>query len=211
MAFNSEKVARAIFSCSTPTLSAVGHEKDITISDLVADIRASTPTDAAHKLVVNYPIFFEKVDNLYIKIKRTIDYFIKDRFYRLDNSFYKIQNFKNLYKDLPERLLRIGSEIKRQELIIVINRKNELKEYFSIIKRKAFEYFATQHLELKSAYERIMILSPLATLDRGYSIVTNKQGSAIKDINQVAIGEKINIKLSKGSLLSKIVNKIKNE
>src|SRR3989344_6862442 len=70
MAFNSEKVARAIFSCSTPTLSAVGHEKDITISDLVADIRASTPTDAAHKLVVNYPIFFEKVDNLYIKIKR---------------------------------------------------------------------------------------------------------------------------------------------
>lgn len=207
MAFNSEEIARAIFACKTPILSAVGHEKDFSISDLVADVRASSPTAAANLLVANYPLFFEKIDNLYLKIQRSIDDYFSDHFSLLDDIFFHLQNIKNVFKDLPAKLLSIGSELKRQEVLTIYNNKTKLRDLFSLLQNNSIRFIEKYSQRLKILNEKILILSPQTTLLRGYSIVSDKKGKTIRDSHMVEIGENINIKLARGALLSEIKEK----
>ncbi len=177
-AFNTELVARAVFNCKTPIISAVGHETDYTICDFVADLRAPTPSAAAELAVPdieNEKIFFANLSaELDIAISRLIE------------------KYENELKDISEKsvLADIDTFFETQENKLTDLYKKILSEYKYAVSLKEGIF--------KSCVSSLNALSPLAVLGRGYSIVTN-HNAIIKSTNDVNCDDDICIKVSDGS------------
>lgn len=185
MAFNAEEVARAIFAANTPIVSAIGHEKDITIADLVADARASTPTNAAHLVTHHYHTLFEQMDYLKSEIQRNIVQRVDTYFQQIDMGFEKLDRVRERLSGIPEEIEQL-----RTQLLLFAKMKIERNRE-----------------KLESMYVQLRLLSPENTLERGYSIVTNTDGSLVRDIDSVAIDQTIRVRLARGRLETKVVNK----
>lgn len=185
--FNSEKVARKIFAMKTPVIVGVGHEKDESIADFVADIRASTPSQAAYYLFMHNQQFLEAQELKLEQIASSL---------RLQNS-KALQYISQRYKGIAS-ILRLRSEqIFRKVEALSAN----LKEYKSSI--------ALVSQKLNSLIRILNSLDPQNVLHRGYAIVRSK-GKIIKDINSLNEGEDIDIKVNKGTIISKIL-KLNND
>ena len=186
--FNEEKTALAFYKCKKPIISAVGHEIDFLLTDLVADIRAATPTQSAE---IAIPSKYEVFDLLNNK-KHKIETLIKNKLASCNNdlNFYKnsytIKNFVNYLNNYKENLVSKESELNRA-ISLNLERKKQI-------------------LDLK--IETLINLNPLTTLKRGYSI-TRYQNSILKSCENLKIGNEISIKLKKGELISTI-KEIKN-
>jgi len=182
-AFNEEMVARAIFNCSTPIISAVGHETDVTIADYVADLRAPTPSAAAELAVFDYSQFEAKC-HLY---QRTLERTMKNRLervrYRLNQCRLKLE----LYH--PSRVINE----KRQRLA-------DLESRLTRVMSKRLEAYR-HRLALDSG--RLQALSPLAQLGRGYSFVTGRDGKRLDSVKQAAKGDQLRIELRDGTIVAK--------
>lgn len=210
MAYNTEEVARAIYLCRTPIISAVGHEKDVSIADLVADMRASTPTAAATLLVSNYPLYFQTMDELYRRSIDRADYLVVDKFELLDQFLFKLQLIKSYYKDLPGRLKTCETELKRFELLLVQSKRELLDTYAKKLQQDSQLLYRTYEMRMKTAKEKLRLLSPESALSRGYSIVKGQNGKIVKSSEQVAIGEDITVQLHNGKLLSQVKKRIQD-
>lgn len=182
-AFNTEPVARAVYNCKTPIISAVGHETDYTICDFVSDMRAPTPTGAAVLAVPDIKNEIQKINSYSVAIEKGIDYKIEFENNRVETLIKRsLLTDKNAFFD---------GLIKRIE-----NLQNSLNYSFKntvLMKENSF----------KSAVSALNALSPLGVLSRGYSIVSNDKG-LIKSIKDVKKDEKINIKLTDGSITAKV-------
>lgn len=186
-AFNEEIVAKAIFNCNTPTVSAVGHEVDFTIADFVADMRAPTPSAAAELTVFDYNEFTERINN----IKNVLNYKIdkKLKAYRL-----KINNFR--WKiDKMSPINQIQS--KRSELADISVKLEDL------LKNKALD--RRHQLEILSA--KLNGLSPLNRISGGYAYVKNNTGNAAKSINDINENEEISLYFKDGKAKATINSK----
>ena len=206
-AFNEEIVARAIYNCKTPVISAVGHEVDFTIADFVADIRAATPTGAAEiavpdkselkKLIkqlelrsskninniINYnKTVLEKIKTSYILKNPMSIYEIKEQ--KLSNTIDKLNNFITNYLD--NKTIRLNN----------IKTSYILKSPSKIYENKQNKY---NHL-----IEKLEVLNPLNTLKRGYSI-TKKDNKVLTDIKKVKKDDKINISINNGEINAKVI------
>lgn len=178
-AFNSEAIAKAIFASRIPIITGVGHENNETIADLVADIYASTPTDAARilsdpwrnsDLLLNqYQNSF--FDGFYSHYQRT-----KDKVLFTENFFTSI--FKKYKQELEN---------------IIATLLQDSTRWLKFLQNKAIQ--AEQILEL---------FDPRLRLQQGYSIVFNKAGRVIKSVLQLKIGELVNLKFYKGEAISKV-------
>jgi exodeoxyribonuclease VII large subunit len=176
--FSDESLIRLAASCETPIVSAIGHEKDSPLLDLVADYRASTPTDAAKRVV---PDIADEVANIQK---------LRDRAYRAlsarveyESNFIAQLRSRPVMKD-PGAFLTILSE----EL-------NDLRQ------RSTRSFAATidaERKELKAITAHLRSLSPQSTLDRGYSVVRNAKGDVIRDPKQLKSGDLVAIKVAKG-------------
>lgn len=177
--FNEEIVARAIFNLEVPVISAVGHEVDFTISDFVADLRAPTPTGAAEMAVPNLNDLNIYLNQLKIRIAKSIKNNLTSYLTRLNNieSSYILQNPMAMY------------EIKEQKLITTIERANNL--IFNLNKTKQYEFKILLH--------KLKLLNPLGILEKGYSVVS-MNAKIIKDSEEVEINDEMTIKLFKGKL-----------
>ncbi|NLZ80891.1 MAG: exodeoxyribonuclease VII large subunit [Clostridiales bacterium] len=189
-AFNEEIVARAIFDCNTPIISAVGHETDVTIADYIADLRAPTPSAAAELAVEDYEQMVQRLLDSNQRLKQLL---------RQKIVFY--QNKLEQYK-LHLKLLSPSHQIlqKKQYLIDLEDKltyamNDKIKEY--------------KH-QLALYIERLSGLSPLNKLGKGYAYIQNQSGIPIKKIEQVSLGETLNIKLIDGEILA-LVNDMKKE
>ena len=200
--FNEEIVARAIFAARTPIISAVGHEIDFTISDFVADLRAPTPTGAAEMAVPNIVDVRNFLNQLDIRLNKDIQNI-------LEINGKKLDTFKKSYV-LTNPLATF--EIKEQKLDNLFNDlNNKIKHILDIRIKKLDNIKANYTLnnpdtlinQFNNSYEMLLnklnLLNPLNVLSKGYSVV-NKDGKAIKDIKEVKINDKINIKLHKGTI-----------
>jgi len=167
MAFNTEDVAKAIYEAKTPVISAIGHEKDFTIADLVADARASTPTNAAHLVTKNYQVYFEKMDNMNREISYLVEQKINNISQQIDTNYSQLKNYAE----------------------VEINARRE---------------------KLKSILTELTLLSPENTLNRGYSLVTDSFGKVIRSATTVNIGQKVNIRLARGKIDTKVLKKYEN-
>ena len=182
LAFSDEGLVRLAASCKKPIVSAIGHEQDTPLLDLVADVRASTPTDAA-KLVV--PDFQEEIG----KIKN-----LRDRSDRKINDLVILEMTKIV--NLIQR------PVMKDPLIMVTSRQEIISGFIS-------RSFMSMNSKLLRAFDevthiaaRVRTLSPQATLDRGYSVVQKGDGVIVKDPAALAPGEQIKLRMAKGVALA---------
>lgn len=187
-AFNTEIVARAVYNCSTPVISAVGHETDFTICDFVADLRAPTPSAAAELAVPDINSLRLNVNNLAVSLEKAMDYKLETAENRLNN----IKNnsiLANKSKLLDSILLRIDDYKKS----IVKSYKHKLE----ICEKQIGSYAAS-----------LSALSPLNIISRGYLIASNDDG-VIKSVNDTNINDNIVLTLADGKISAAVteVNK----
>ncbi len=183
-AFNEEAVARAIFGCNTPVISAVGHETDVTISDYVADMRAPTPSAAAELAVFDYEKFLEKLRNIKYTLQKNVrNHWIYKRSL-LENLTLKLEKMN------PQKVLFD----KRQQLDTDTDRLKML------IERKLM--FEKHRLAL--AAERLNGMSPLKKLESGFAYVSSG-GKNIKSIEQAAQGETLDITVCDGQIRAEVL------
>ena len=220
MAFNDEDLAIKVFESKIPIVSAIGHETDTTIIDLVSDLRASTPTAAAEKVIpVKYEIE-EKIKNFSFKLDNKLRFkieSIKDNFEYL-NKTLKAPNFIiNLYNSkIIETFKKLEFSIKNKLNLINLNFKSigkSISSPDSLIKIKQIsiieisknlenninERYLNYNNNLKSNIRLLNSNSISANLKKGYSILTNKQ-KIIKSIKGTRINTSIKAKLKDGSL-----------
>jgi exodeoxyribonuclease VII large subunit len=176
--FSDESLVRLAAECETPIVSAIGHEKDSPLLDLVADYRASTPTDAAKRVV---PDIAEEVSNIQK---------LRDRSYRALSA--KVEYESTLIAQLRSRPV-----MKDPGAFLVI-----LSDELSDLRQRAIRSFTAtidaERKELKAITAHLRSLSPQSTLDRGYSVVRNAKGDVIRDPKQLQRGDILAIKVAKG-------------
>ena len=198
--FNEEIVARAIFECNTPVISAVGHEIDFTIADFVADLRAPTPTGAAEMAVPQLTDVANLLKQINIRLENTILNKIKSNRRKLDDiknsnifknpiMIYQTKEmiFDNLIEKLKFNMINL-TNVKEKELIRLKN-SYVLKNPYKLLDNKSNKY-----LNLVSKLET---LSPLLTLKRGYAI-TKKDDKVVSSSKQLTKGDKLDIEYSDG-------------
>jgi exodeoxyribonuclease VII large subunit len=176
--FSDEGLVRLAASCETPIVSAIGHEKDSPLLDLVADYRASTPTDAAKRVVPDIAEEIAMISAMRDRARRTV-------LNRLDLESTRITNFKNrpVMKD-PHVLITSRAEI-------IAGLRDRSNRSFGASLKLAKE-------ELKQIKARVRALSPQSTLDRGYSVVQLADGQIVTDPKKLKAGDELRLRLAKG-------------
>lgn len=188
-AFNNEALAREIFNCTIPVVSAVGHETDFTICDLVSDMRAPTPSAAAELVFPDISEITFLLENSKTDMKNILQS-------KLENAEAVIDRFSS-----KKIKARIEGKYKKLAEDIDSTEKNLRKSISAKVSAEEEKLrYVTSVLEARS---------PLATLNRGYSIITNQNESLIKKISDVSVDMPINIRLSDGKVKAKITE-IKN-
>jgi exodeoxyribonuclease VII large subunit len=176
--FSDEGLVRLAASCETPIVSAIGHEKDSPLLDLVADYRASTPTDAAKRVVPDIAEEIQMISAMRDRARRNL-------LNRLDLETTRITNFKNrpVMKD-PHVLITTRAEV-------IAGLRDRSNRSFGASIKLAKE-------ELKQIKARVRALSPQSTLDRGYSVVQLADGQIVTDPKKLKAGDELRLRLAKG-------------
>jgi exodeoxyribonuclease VII large subunit len=176
--FSDEGLVRLAASCETPLVSAIGHEKDSPLLDLVADYRASTPTDAAKRVVPDIAEEIAMISAMRDRARRTV-------LNRLDLETTRITNFKNrpVMKD-PHVIITTRAEV-------IAGLRDRSNRSFGASLKLAKE-------ELKQIKARVRALSPQSTLDRGYSVVQLADGQIVTDPKKLKAGDELRLRLAKG-------------
>ena len=179
-AFNEERVARAIFASTIPIVSAVGHETDFTIADMVADHRAPTPSAAIEHIVPDQDELFAQLDGLDTWLRGTTE--------------NQLQGHRTRIQELDTRL----APTRRKDTIYQLY---QTVDTLDVACRSAVgRNFSDSENRLHTLAQRLDALSPLATLKRGYSISRKTDGKVLTSTEQVSIGDRIEIQLSDGHL-----------
>lgn len=184
-AFNEEKVARAIFDCRRPVISAVGHETDFTIADFVADLRAPTPSAAAELAVEQYGKLVDSAVNFRDRLKRGME--AKLRLARL--SLEQLQ-FRFQYLS-PETKLR-----DQRQLLI---------DYEEALRNAMAQKLKDNRHRLGIYLERYKGLSPLGRLNQGFAFAADKEGRAVTRISQTEPGDLLEISVTDGVIQAEVI------
>lgn len=200
--FNEEIVARAIFNCKIPVISAVGHEIDFTIADFVADMRAPTPTGAAEMAVPSVPDLVKLINQLNIRLNESIYKKINYQKLYLDsikNSFV-IKNPMIMFDSKKQTLDLLEEKIKNILLHKLDKSKRDLEHLKnSYILTNPSNIYKENSIKLNNIIEKLELINPLKVLKRGYSL-TYKENKIINKIDNIKINDKLNVKLSDGSI-----------
>ena len=229
-AFNNESLAREIFDFPLPIISGVGHEIDFTIVDFVADLRAPTPTAAA-ELVTEY--YFQLNDRLE-EWKANLGYLVQSRLTEKSQTLlFKSQNLKSpltMLKEQSQSLDNIEMRLVNTVQGIISNAKQNFQLATSQIYQSStlqrFENYEDRiktnlrslnfqmknlidkkKLMLESITTNLNAISPLAVLDRGYAIVMNENGQALKSSKDIKVGDTVTTRLGDGGFTSNVSKK----
>ena len=176
--FSDESLVRLAASCKTPIVSAIGHEKDAPLLDLVADYRASTPTDAAKRVVPDIAQEISDIDKLRDRALRSL-------VARLDFESQQIAQLRN-------------RPVMKDPMVMVTTRRDELKA----LRDRALRGFASlieiEKKELKGVRDHLRSLSPQSTMDRGYAVVQLTDGKILRDATKLKAGTALRIRVAKG-------------
>ena len=206
-AFNDEQIARAIFEMQTPTVVAIGHEANESLAEWTADVRASTPTDAANIVTAGYSLFLSNLDAIKYRLSSKSAYYFTTNFQKLDHLHLMLQQTKNTFKDLPNKLLLAKESLKRQEKLLISDASEKVDRLISEIQKELQLQLLNQKQKLESANKSLRLLSPENTLSRGYSITTGENGKIIKSVKTLVVGQKIGVQFKDGKVKSKITEK----
>lgn len=212
-AFNEECVARAVFACRTPVISAVGHETDVTIIDYVADLRAPTPSAAAELAVFDYSRFEADLLARRRKLTREMGYFTDRARARLRQEELKIKLHHPSHElnEKRQRIADIEERLNRQILFLsetdrerAIRRKERLFRAVCSLTEKD-----RKRLEIVSG--KLWGLSPLRKLSQGYGYVTDMEGNRLASVMQTQPGEEIRVQLADGNIEAEVTRRREGE
>ena len=182
--FNEEVVCRAVHRCSIPVISGVGHEVDVTLCDLVADIRALTPSEAAERCVPNQSDLFTGLSNY----QRALGVHLMNRFQTARRQLDALQSRPVIARPI-DRLRRAAMELDSIE---------------SQLHRCGKRIVSDAEQQLGKITAKLETINPLSVLARGYSVTTDTHGQTLTDCHQVQPGDKITSRLAKGSVVSRV-------
>ena len=177
--FNDESIARAVYACEIPVISAIGHEPDYTIIDYVADLRAATPTAAAEQVMASYDDQKNMVDNLALSLDIAVNQFIAAKRSNLD----MLANHKALHTP---------AFYAKQQLLVV-------DKYRSAMNTAMEAKVTSLQSEQKTILGRLESLNPTNVLKRGYSYVSNADGKAVESAASLKKGDVIGIVFADGT------------
>ncbi|WP_065761912.1 exodeoxyribonuclease VII large subunit [Pseudomonas defluvii] len=221
--FNEEDVARAIAACVTPIVSAVGHETDVSISDFVADVRAPTPSAAAELLAPDSSDLQRRIDSLQrrllLQMQNRLAHArlrveglsrrlrhpgerLRQQAQRLDDLDMRLRRaFEQRLNQRRERLARLDTRLAAQHpgrtLALLKQRLDSLSER---LPRAMRETLKDRRQQLQATVQTLQVVSPLATLGRGYSILLDERGQAIRSASQTHNGQRLTARLGEGQL-----------
>ena len=186
-AFNDEQVALAIYQSRIPVISAVGHEPDVTISDYVADLRAATPSNAAELAVPDQDA-----------LRQSLDAQVSAMAAALTRQIKASRQHLNALAASPALQSPTGYlEQKHQQLLLLKNRLISAQNQSLAVRKQ--KYIA--------AAAKLDAMSPLKVLTRGYSMTRKEDGTVVRSVSQVEIGERVRISLEDGTLCATVMNK----
>ena len=229
-AFNEAVVAQAIYRSTIPIISAVGHETDTTIADFVADVRAPTPTAAAELLSPDRQGLLQRVHHLQARLSNHISYAINHARVQLQSLAKRVKHPSYQLTQHAQRLDQLDSDMQRA-LSYRLERSREQihqlqQRLFLAAPDKLIEHRHKQTLQLEDRMLRSMrsqlndrqqhwrrvvetlnVVSPLATLKRGYAIVEDSDGSIVRSQQAVNVGDSISARLGEGSIVCTVDDK----
>ncbi len=227
--FNEESVAHAIFDCSIPIVSGVGHEVDVTIADFVADVRAATPTAAAEAVTPDQTSWLQSFDWYQQRLQQLIKNKIERHQEKIQWTHHRLQQqhpenqiqySRQRSDELKNRLIRCSQSMlhfhqsKLATNYARLNTHNPMRRLKqnqqatrflnSRLQQAALNTFAQKKSLLSNTARTLNAISPLQTLERGYSITLNDKGSALLSIKQVKQNDKIETRLHDGRIISRV-------
>ena len=221
--FNNEELAREIHTFPIPTISGVGHEIDFTICDFVSDLRVPTPTASAEVVTEFNFNLIDRLNDLRIDIHKAVLNFTENLNQKIQLLKSKLKSPKASLREKTQKLDNIEILFQKYQQMILSNKKSIINDLNSELNLKnpitklnniaskvdalseKLNFMLSQKLDnrknnLDKLHKSINILSPLSILDRGYSIILNQKGSAIKSSNDVNKGDTLKARLSKGMI-----------
>jgi len=221
--FNNEELAREIHTFPIPTISGVGHEIDFTICDFVSDLRVPTPTASAEVVTEFNFNLIDRLNDLRIDIHKAVLNFTENLNQKIQLLKSKLKSPKASLREKTQKLDNIEILFQKYQQMILSNKKSIINDLNSELNLKnpitklnniaskvdalseKLNFMLSQKLDnrknnLDKLHKSINILSPLSILDRGYSIILNQKGSAIKSSNDVNKGDTLKARLSKGTI-----------
>ncbi|GAE87658.1 exodeoxyribonuclease VII large subunit [Acetivibrio straminisolvens] len=189
--FNEEIVARSIFNSAIPVISAVGHETDYTIADFVADLRAPTPSVAAELVMPEKPVIINRIRELNLRLVNAL-----------------IRNVKQK----REKLTRLtGSSVFRQPYDRIYQERMKLDILSRDLKKSMLAVHERTKAKLGFLIGKLDALSPLTILSRGYGIIkSEEEGTLVKSVNDVDIGDGIEVSVEDGRIYCTVKGKTLN-
>jgi exodeoxyribonuclease VII large subunit len=185
--FSDEGLVRLAASCTTPIVSAIGHEQDAPLLDLVADLRASTPTDAAKQVVPD------------ISEERALIAQLRDRATRTVTNALSFEN---------QRIAQLRARPVLKDPFTIVETRSEILRALSERSLRSISHRITlASEELIQIVARIRTLSPQATLDRGYGLVLTQSGALVRDADSVAVGDQLRLRFARGEAEATINSK----
>ncbi len=178
--FSDEALARAVFACRTPVVSAIGHETDTPILDLVADVRASTPTDAAKRVVPDAAAEAEAVAAARVRMRTAVAG-------RVDTERRRLEELRS-------------RPVLRDPSAVLTGHAERLQHARERLERAIDARLREEHLGLVHAIERVRALSPRATLQRGYAILTGADGTTVDRVAATRPKDRLAARLADGRL-----------
>ncbi|CDH24441.1 exodeoxyribonuclease VII large subunit [Xenorhabdus bovienii] len=228
--FNDEQVARAIFQSRIPIVSAVGHETDVTIADFIADLRAPTPSAAAELVSRNQIELLRQVQSLQQRLEMAMDYFFAQKLRIFNTLQHQLQQQRpdlrlahqqnklvELRQKLVDSLLRCLKQhsLSHEKLnlrLLQTNPDQQIRHYSQQIQQYDFRLKQAIERQLGHYREKFAVscsqlnaVSPLATLQRGYSISETSDGTLLKKTKQVKVGDTLNTRLQDGWVKSQVI------
>lgn len=234
--FNEETVARAMFDCAIPIVSGVGHEVDVTIADFVADVRAATPTAAAEAVTPDQSSWLQSFDWYQQRLQQLLKGKIErqqekvqwiHRRLQQQHPENQIQRSRQRSDELKNRLIRCSQsmlQFHQNKLATNNARLNTHNPMLLLKQNQQSVHFLTSRLHqvtlnllshkkslLSHAARTLNVISPLQTLERGYSITLNDEGAALLSIKQVKQNDKIETRLHNGRIISQVEHCIEDD
>lgn len=227
--FNEEAVARAIASCTLPTVSAVGHEVDVTIADFVADLRAPTPSAAAEKISPDQKDWLRRLQEQQARLTQSA----RRQLQRLETQLGHLSaRLRDPRRELQEKAQRmdeldirlhqsIRQKLEQQQVRAdhlgrrlsaqspgrtLANSQNQVAQLQQRLNAIMQQHLKQQREQLQHLGQTLHVVSPLATLGRGYAIVKDDQGQIIRSAGQVRAGQSIRAHLGRGSVDAQVTD-----
>lgn len=225
--FNEEVVARAIFNSRIPIISAVGHEVDVTIADLVADQRAPTPSAAAEAISPNRQAFFDRLSGLEERLILSTRQMLQQRGERVAELGQRLRHPRQQLQEQAQRVDELETRLHQQTRRQLAQHRERTHQYWRRLTavrpeprlHQARERTQANHQRLERALRarlereqerarnlgaQLDLVSPLATLNRGYAIALDETGAILRRGDQRAPGDQVSVRLAQGRLACRV-------